>query len=416
MVRPVTLDAYIRPMAAAAAKDLRVAIIGAGIGGLALGLALREHGVAAEVFEQAPALAELGAAVGVGGNATRLLRRMGLLEELEAVATVPTELVYRRWRTGERIAAHPVRDGDTYLKRVGAPWLGIHRAEYQRILGTAYGSAALHLEHRLVDLVQEPDAVTLTFANGRTAQADLVVGADGVRSAVRQWVSGGDDIVYSGTSGFRGIFARDDVPSLPDPEALQFWMGPDAHLLHYAIGSDAEEINLLAVVEGPRSWDAADRWLTEVEPRDVLARFSGWHPAATEMVAAAAPAVQWGLFVVQPLLHWYRGHVVLLGDAAHAMLPHHGQGANTTVEDAFTLAALLAQAQPGDLEPVLASYQRMRRARTRQIAASSWATNALLHLRDDDPDLPWRDEKMRRFADDFGWIHEFDTERALTPR
>ena len=414
MVRPVTLDAYIRPMAAAAAKDLRVAIIGAGIGGLALGLALREHGVAAEVFEQAPALAELGAAVGVGGNATRLLRRMGLLEELEAVATVPTELVYRRWRTGERIAAHPVRDGDTYLKRVGAPWLGIHRAEYQRILGTAYGSAALHLEHRLVDLVQEPDAVTLTFANGRSAQADLVVGADGVRSAVRQWVSGGNDIAYSGTSGFRGIVARDDVPSLPDPEALQFWMGPDAHLLHYAIGSDAEEINLLAVVEGPRSWDAADRWLTEVEPRDVLARFSGWHPAATEMVAAAAPAVQWGLFVVQPLLHWYRGRVVLLGDAAHAMLPHHGQGANTTVEDAFTLAALLAQAQPGDLEPVLASYQRMRRARTRQIAASSWATNALLHLRDDDPDLPWRDEKMRRFADDFGWIHEFDTERALT--
>jgi len=229
-------------------------------------------------------------------------------------------------------------------------------------------------------------------------------------------VSGGDDIVYSGTSGFRGIVPRAAVPSLPDPEALQFWMGPDAHLLHYAIGCDAEEINLLAVVEGPRSWDAADRWLTEVEPRDVLARFSGWHPAATEMVAAAAPAVRWGLFVVQPLLRWYRGRVVLLGDAAHAMLPHHGQGANTTVEDAFTLAALLAQAQPGDLEPLLADYQRLRRARTRQVARRSWATNALLHLRDDDPDLPWRDEKMRRFADDFGWIHEFDAEEALATR
>jgi salicylate hydroxylase len=115
-----------------AVKDLRVAIIGAGIGGLALGLALRERGIAAEVFEQTPVLAELGAAVGVGGNATRLLRRMGLLEELEAVATVPTELLYRQWSTGRRIAAHPVRDGDSYLKRVGAPWLGIHRAEYQR--------------------------------------------------------------------------------------------------------------------------------------------------------------------------------------------------------------------------------------------------------------------------------------------
>jgi salicylate hydroxylase len=395
------------------AKDLRVAVIGAGIGGLALGLALRERGVVADVYEQAPALAELGAAVGVGGNATRLLRRMGLLEELEAVATVPTELVYRNWRTGERIAAHPVRDGDTYRKRVGAPWLGIHRAEYQRILGTAYGSAGLHLEHRLVDLVQEPDAVTLTFANGRTAQADLVVGADGVRSVVRRWVSEGDDTVYSGTSGFRGIVAREAVPALPDPEAIQFWMGPDAHLLHYAIGGDADEVNLLAVVEGPRSWDA-DRWLTDVGPDEVLARFAGWHPAATEMLAAAEPTARWGLFVVQHLLHWYRGRVVLLGDAAHAMLPHHGQGANTTLEDAFTLAALLAEADAADLEPVLASYQRLRRARTRQIARSSWETNALLHLRDDDPDLPWRDAKMRRFADDFGWIHEFDTEAALT--
>lgn len=396
------------------ANDLRVAIIGAGIGGLALGLALRERGVAAEVFEQAPALAELGAAVGVGGNATRLLRRMGLLEELEAVATVPTELVYRRWETGARIAAHPVRDGDTYRKRVGAPWLGVHRVEYQRVLGTAYGSAGLHLEHRLVDLVQEPDGVTLTFANGRTARAGLVVGADGVRSVVRGWVTGGeDDIVYSGTSGFRGIVAREDVPALPDPEAIQFWMGPDAHLLHYAIGGAAEEINFLAVVEGPASWDA-DRWLTDVGPDEVLAPFAGWHPAVTEMIAAGAPTVRWGLFVVRPLLHWYRGRVVLLGDAAHAMLPHHGQGANTTVEDAVTLAALLADADPGGLEPRLSAYQRLRRARTRQIARSSWATNALLHLRDDHPDLPWRDEKMRRFADDFGWIHEFDAEQALS--
>jgi 2-polyprenyl-6-methoxyphenol hydroxylase-like FAD-dependent oxidoreductase len=265
-----------------------------------------------------------------------------------------------------------------------------------------------------VDLVQEPDAVTLIFANGRTARADLVVGADGVRSAVRRWVTGGDDILYSGTSGFRGIVPRAAVAALPDPEALQFWMGPDAHLLHYAIGGEAEEINLLAVVEGPRSWDKTDRWLTDVGSDEVRARFSGWHPAVAEMIDAAAPTVRWGLFVVETLLRWYRGRVVLLGDAAHAMLPHHGQGANTTLEDAFTLAALLAEADPGDLEPVLASYQRLRRARTRQIARSSWDTNALLHLRDDDPDLPWRDEKVRRFADDFGWIHEFDAEQALT--
>jgi salicylate hydroxylase len=395
-------------------KDLRVAIIGAGIGGLALGLALRERGIAAEVFEQAPALTELGAAVGVGGNATRLLRRMGLLEELESVATVPTELVYRHWRTGERIAAHPVRNDDAYLKRVGAPWLGIHRAEYQRVLGTAYGSEGLHLGHRLVDLVQEPDVVTLTFANGRTAQADLVVGADGVRSVVRGCVTDGDDIVYSGTSGFRGIVAREQLAALPDPEAIQFWMGPDAHLLHYAIGGNANEVNFLAVVEGPRTWDEAARWQADAGKDELRAPFSGWHPAVTEMIDAAAPDIRWGLFVVKPLLHWYRGRVVLLGDAAHAMLPHHGQGANTTLEDAFTLAALLPDVASGDLEPVLARYQRLRRTRTRQIQRSSWATNALLHLRDDHPDLSWRDAKMASFSDEFAWIHAFDAEQAVT--
>ena len=397
-------------------RDLRVAIIGAGIGGLALGLALRERGIAAEVFEQAPALTELGAAVGVGGNATRLLRRMGLLEELESVATVPTELVYRHWRTGDRIAAHPVRDGDTYLKRIGAPWLGIHRAEYQRILGTAYGSEGLHLGHRLVDLLQEPDGVTLTFANGRTAQADLVVGADGVRSVVRRCVTDGDDIVYSGTSGFRGIVSRDQLAALPDPEALQFWMGPDAHLLHYAIGGDANEINFLAVVEGPRSWDEGARWQAEVAWDELRAPFAGWHPAVTEMIDAVAPEIRWGLFVVKPLLHWYRDRVVLLGDAAHAMLPHHGQGANTTLEDAFTLAALLPTAASADLEPVLARYQLLRRARTRQIHLSSWATNALLHLPDDHPDVSWRDAKVARFSDDFAWIHAFDAEQAVPRR
>ena len=260
--------------------------------------------------------------------------------------------------------------GDTYPKRVGAPWLGIHRAEYQRILGTAYGSARLRLGHRLVDLGQEPDAVTLTFANGQTAQADLVVGADGVRSAVRQWVSAGEDIVYSGTSGFRGIFAREDVPALPDPDALQFWMGPDAHLLHYAIGGNAEEINLLAVVEGPRTWDAAGRWQTDVGLDDVLARFSGWHPAVTEMIAAAAPESGGGSSSCSPSCTGTAAASCCSATRRTRCCRTTGKGRTRRVEDAFTLAALLAAARPGDLEPVLASYQRMRRARTRQIAGA----------------------------------------------
>ena len=131
------------------------------------------------------------------------------------------------------------------------------------------------------------------------------------------------------------------------------------------------------------------------------------------MIDAVPHSVRWGLFVLRPLLRWYNGRKVLLGDSAHAMLPHHGQGANTTVEDAFTLAALLAEARPDDLEPVLAHYQALRRARTRKIQRSSWVTNRLLHL-PDGPELAARDEKMARVPHDFAWIHDFDVDESLS--
>ena len=202
------------------------------------------------------------------------------------------------------------------------------------------------------------------------------------------------------------------LPSLPDPQAIQFWMGPNAHLLHYAIGGGAEEVNFLAVVEGPPDWPNGDRWQAEVEPGEALAAFEGWHPAVTEMIGAVEHRLRWGLFVGRPLLHWSRGRAVLLGDAAHAMLPHHGQGANTTIEDAITLAELLPETSADGLGEILARYQSLRRARTRKIQRSSWITNALLHL-PDGPELAERNRRVARFPEDFGWIHTFDALQAV---
>ena len=396
------------------ARALRIAIVGGGIGGLTLALALRQRGMAAEVFEQAPELTEIGAAVALSANATRELRRLGLLERIAAASTEPTELIYRDWRAGRRIAAHPVRQDLQYQKRFGAPYCGIHRADLQRVLSDAHGGAGLHLGHRLVDLVDRGDSIRLEFADGRSAVADLVVGADGVRSAVRHFVTGGEDAIYSGTSAFRGIVPVEKLPSLPDAQAIQFWMGPDAHLLHYAIGARGEDVNFFAVTEGPATWPHADKWVTGAEPGEAVANFEGWHPAVTEMVAAGWVTARWGLFTVRPLLRWSRGRAVLLGDAAHAMLPHHGQGANTTIEDAVTFAELIAgAAAPGDLQAVLGRYQALRRARTRKIQRSSRVTNDLLHL-PDGPALACRDRRVSRFPEDFGWIHEFDALQAVS--
>ena len=142
-----------------------------------------------------------------------------------------------------------------------------------------------------------------------------------------------------------------------------------------------------------------------------MASFRGWHPAVTEMIKAASSPIRWALFGVRPLLRWYRGRVVILGDAAHGMLPHHGQGANTSIEDAFALAGLLTE-KSDDLESTFARYQVLRRARTRKIQRSSWVTSGLLHL-PDGPAAQARNEKVARFAQDFGWIHEYDVQQAL---
>jgi 2-polyprenyl-6-methoxyphenol hydroxylase-like FAD-dependent oxidoreductase len=393
------------------AAEPRVAIIGAGIGGLSLALALRERGIRADVFEQAAELTEIGAAIGIAGNSTREFARLGLLDQLTAAATIPTELIYRDWRTGERIAAHPVANGDWYVRRFGAPWFGLHRADLQKILSGAFGIENLHLGCRLVNLVDQGSSVLVEFANGRVEEVDLVVGADGVRSTVRRWVTGADDAVYSGTSAFRGIVPTENLPAMPDPHAIQFWMGPDAHVLHYAIGDKGDYINFFAVVEGPRDW-IAEGSVTPVGEEVPVASFRGWHPAINEMIRASSSPIRWSLFTVRPLLRWHRGRVVILGDAAHGMLPHHGQGANTSIEDAFVLAALLAEAKPVDFEPALAHFQSLRRARTRKIQRSSWVTNKLLHLHDG-PAVRLRDERMARVPDEFAWIHEYDVQQAL---
>ena len=393
---------------------MKIAIIGAGIGGLTLALALRQRGIQADVFEQAPALTEIGAAVALSANATRELDRLGLMPGLEAVSTEPSELIFRDGRTGERIAAHSVRDANSYRTRFGAPYFGVHRADLQKVLSGAVAGDDLHLGHRLASVEEDGAGLRLVFTNGRVERADIVVGADGVRSVVRNWVLGGRGSPrYSGTSAFRGIVPVSSLPSLPDPQAIQFWMGPGAHLLHYAIGGQAQDVNFFAVVEGPAEWPRRDNWTIPTRVGEAVGAFAGWHPAVTEMIAASTFEARWGLFVVSPLRRWHRGAAVLLGDAVHAMLPHHGQGANTTIEDAITLAELMADRGQTDLDGTLMRYEQLRRLRTRTIQQSSWATNCALHLPDGTA-IAARNQRVTNFPQDFAWIHAFDAGAAVS--
>ena len=385
--------------------QIRIGIVGGGIGGLTLALALRHRGLAADVYEQASELREIGAAVGLTANGTRELERLGCLDDIAALSAEPSELIWRGWREGNRVAAFPIAQGGAYRARFGAPFIGIHRADLQRVLGATHGTERLHLGHRLVALSEKDDVVKLDFANGNSAEVDVLVGADGQRSIVRRYIAGEERAAYSGTSGFRGIVSVRDLPSLPDPHALQFWMGPNAHLLHYPIGPSGLDINFLAVVEGPRSW-THENWVAPVTHHEAVTSFKGWHPAVVEMISSVPQNLRWGLFAVRPLQSWQRGRVVLIGDAAHGMLPHHGQGANVTIEDAITLAELLRSCCIEEFHQAMQCYQALRRTRTRTIQRSALATNTVLHLHDDA--IEGRAATLAQVPERFGWIHAFD--------
>src|SRR5215467_96110 len=286
-------------------SSMRIVIVGAGVGRLTLALLLRRRGMVAEVVEQAQELREVGAAIALASNATRVLRHLGLDDDLARLSTEPAQLIHRDGRDGHPISAHPM--GDWYRSAFGAPFFGLHRVALQQLLADAWGPRHLHLGCRVDTLEERGEAVRIHCASGAVFDSDLVVAADGVHPAVRSWVaSGSDEPRYSQTSGFRGLVPAGRLPSLPDPGALQFWVGPGAHLLHYPIAGGSL-INFLAVVEGPRQW-TAPAWMEAAAPGSHLEAFTGWDPAA------------------------------------HAMLPHQGQGANQAIEDAAVLAAELGGA------------------------------------------------------------------------
>lgn len=390
-----------------ASTQKRIAVVGGGIGGLTLAIALSDLGMDVEVFEQAPELTEIGAAVALAANGTRLLRRLGVDDALTAASAEPTELQFRRWDSGEMIWSLPM--ADRYQERCGAPFYGLHRVHLQNALLERVPEGVVHLGRRVVDVASELTGVRLEFENGDPYFADIVVGADGIHSTLRSHVVGAPRrATYSGDIGFRGLIPVSAMPLLPDPGALQFWVGPGAHLLHYPINPDRGVVNFLAVV--PRLQWNEPTWRVPCDVSEAVDAFSTWHPAVTEMVGAVEEDSNWwALHDFAPLERWSRGRVVLLGDAAHAMLPHQGQGANQAIEDAVTLAHCLAGVTAADVQTAITRYERLRRGRTRNVQRYSRLAAERLHV-PDGAAATQRDTELTRLATQLAWIHQYDAQ------
>ena len=396
-------------------SDLKVAVIGGGIGGLVLALALRERGISFELYEQAGELREIGAAVALSGNGTRELRRLGLGDQVEAVSVIPSALVIRRWDTGEIIAENPIGRDGAYEATFGAPYYGVHRVALLQALADRLGGEGLHLGQRCVAIEERRGRSEVHFAGGASASADVVVGADGVHSVIRPHVAGEVRGRFSGTVGYRGLVPIEHMPSLPDPTPLQFWAGPGRHLLHYAIDG-GRTVNFLAVVRVPEWRNRA--WMEECAVTDAVDTFAGWHPAVTEMVGATDVGARWALHDLAPLHRWHTDRVVLMGDAAHAMVPHQGQGANQTIEDAIVLADCLADDDDDDAGGFTAALRRYTERRRKRTLAAQWLsrrTADLMHL-PDGPAIARRDASFADLYSDLAWIHSHDAHADHTKR
>lgn len=388
---------------------LRVAIIGAGIGGLTAAASLRANGAVVDVYEQAAALTEIGAGLSLFANGQRVLNELGVLDGLATVAAEPQRVVIRHGDSGAEIVKYPLGQDGWYRHQTGYPYLGVHRAELLERLAAAAGADQIHLEHRLVGLEPSPngDGVTLLWDGGAVSHADMVIGADGARSAVRRWMFDTEKAIYTGNSGFRGIIESRRVPSLENPGDLQFWIGPRGHLLHFPISPGGDRITFLAAVEDPQEWPDKDNWRVPTTRVEAISAFADFHPTVREIVGAIDHSERWGLFRMEPLPTWHRARVTLLGDAAHAMLPHHGQGANVSMEDAYILAQVLTRSRDTSIEARLLRYEGIRKRRTEKVQLASWRANHLLHFPEHE-DTAERDKAFTSIPYDIRWIHDYD--------
>lgn len=345
-------------------RDPVVAIVGAGVGGLSLAAALTNLGVTARVFEQAPAFRRVGTGIGVAPNAAKALDRLGIMERLGAVAYQASYRSNREWDTGEELF-RLLLEGEIERK-YGAPYLLLHRGDLHQALYDAV-PGSVRFGHRLERLEQGKDGVRLWFADGSEESAEIVVGADGAHSVVRESLFGSRAATYTGRVAYRSVFPKELLlEPLMDPHAK--WWGRDRHIVIYYISGGREVYFTTSV---PHEEWAAESFSMMAGVDEVQQAFGGFHPAVRAVLGACPTVQKWAIYEDRPLPAWHVGRIVLLGDACHPMTPYMQQGAATAIEDAVVLARCLRESSSDRREAALAAYEACRRERASQIQIES---------------------------------------------
>src|SRR3954470_2692087 len=334
--------------------QLTVVIIGGGIGGLFAANALIAHGLQVSVYEQAPSLGEVGAGVFLTPNSVRQLQRVGLGPAVEKCgARVGTKSRYFR-HDGTPIAPVQVTDSSGWNAT-----FGMHRADLVEMLAAALPQGVVHTGHRGVGFEQAGDIARVSFANGATAEGDIVIAADGIHSELRHYAAPPSRPVFHGSVAYRGVLSHDLIPHWPTDRWLM-WLGKARHFLTFPVRS-GQLINYVGFV--PADAEMKESWSAPGDPDVLRHEFDGWDPRIGTLLSQVEKTFRWALYDREPLPTWTHGRLTLLGDAAHPLLPPLGQGANQSIEDGMALATILAQASRASVPAALLAYERLRRER-----------------------------------------------------
>ncbi|MDQ0759069.1 FAD-dependent monooxygenase [Streptomyces canus] len=370
---------------------MRAIVVGAGIGGLTATLSLRRAGHEVTLVEQSRQLTEIGAGIQLAPNATRVLRRLDLLDAVAEQSTRPAHMSFRTWSDGREICRYVI--GREAEEEFGAPYLQVHRADLQQALAAAVPPESLRLATAVVGIDQDDTAAHVTTASGERLVADLVVAADGIRSAARQWLFGADEAVFSHTVAYRALLPAAEVADLDLPEYAG-WLGPGRHVVHYWLRR-GELLNVVAVFVTDQA--AQESWTARAEPGEQLRTFSGWDPRLLTVLDRAGQVLRYGIYTRAPLTRWHVGRVTLLGDSAHAMVPFQAQGAAQAVMDAAVLGDCLTGAAPDEVPEALDRYVRRRVPAATSVQASSARAGHDYHL-PDGPEAEARNARMVALA------------------
>jgi salicylate hydroxylase len=349
----------------------KIVIIGGGIGGLATGLALLQNGLDVEVYEQSSELKEVGAGVQIGANGTRVLHALGLKAVLERSQVIPAGKEARLWSTGERWKTLDL--GSIALERYGSPHIMMHRGDLHAALVDAIREIkpdVLRLGQRCVGLAPSRESVEVRFADGKTTAARLVIGADGIRSKIREILFGADAAKFTGCVAWRGLIPMQELPRHLARSVATSWLGPAGHVLHYPVRS-GKLMNFISFVE--RSDWQVESWTMPGTTEELANDFRGWHADVQAMICKIEVPYKWALWVRDPMRCWSKGRVTLLGDACHPTLPFLGQGAVMALEDAYVLARCLRK-YSADHAMAFGRYEHARMDRTAAVVRAAAET------------------------------------------